>query len=353
MGLATQSPMTRVPADYCPAGSERRYTLREGPNAGKTLFYYDVQVGERPAKATVLLVHGFPECSYTYRHVRDHLIASGTPCRLIAMDHLGFGRSDPASFEMVDLHHAAHLRELIEHLDLQQITLLVHDWGGPIGIGALIDAPERVDNLVVMNSTVFPMPATGYTYANFPYRLLPWCRTADLIPARLWGSVAAYVVSHASPQSLPRFAYGIARMMWRDLSGALTRDMDTPESVWCAQFGTRMNALSAQRNVRHTRYWGHGYRYEVPGLGVQDTGPFYRRIQDRIGKVWGAQGRNIGVAGYFGGWDACGKDEVIQQWQTALPQMTPNTHRYPDVGHFVEEYKGAEIAEGVLALITR
>ncbi len=351
MSLPTQSPMTRVPTDYVPEGAARSFTLTNGPNAGKTMFYYDLTVGSGKPKGTVLLVHGFPECSYTYRHVRDHLIATNTPCRIVAMDHIGFGLSDPASFEMVDMHHAAHLRQLVQHLDLQDITMLVHDWGGPIGIGALIDEPQRLTNLVVMNTTVFPMPDAGYTYTNYPYRLLPWCKTAALIPARLWGGVAAYVVSHASPQSLPRFAAGIAAMMARDLSGQLTRDMNTPESVWCAQFGTRLNALSAQRNVRHTRYWGHGYRYTVPELGEQDTAPFYRHIQARIGAVWGPQGQNIGVAGYFGTWDPCGKDEVIAQWQAALPQMVPNTHRYSDVGHFVEEYKGVEIADGVRALM--
>lgn len=121
--------------------------------------------------------------------------------------------------------------------------------------------------------------------------------------------------------------------------------------MWCAQFGTRINALSSQRNVRHTPYWGHGYRYTVPGLGTQDTGPFYRHIQSRIGAAWGPKGQRIGVAGYFGGWDACGKDEVVAQWHAALPQMAARTHRYPDVGHFVEEYKGVEIAEGVQALL--
>lgn len=78
MSLPTNSPMTRVPDDYCPPGGARHFTLGEGPDAGKTLFYYDVTVGEGTPRTTVLMVHGNPECSYTYRHVRDHLIASGT-----------------------------------------------------------------------------------------------------------------------------------------------------------------------------------------------------------------------------------------------------------------------------------
>lgn len=350
MPFPTNTPMREVPGDYFPTGSDRWFNLPSGPNAGATLFYYDVTIGNTPPVTTVLLVHGNPECSYTWRHVRDTLVDRQLPCRIIAVDHQGFGLSDQARFEMVDMHHADQLAQLVRHLDLQDITLVVHDWGGPIGVGALIDMPERVRHLVVANSTVFPMPGDGYTYRNYPYRLLPWCHTATLIPAAWWGAVAAYVVSHARPQPMHRFITGFGRMLGRALNGTLTRDIDSPEAVWCAQFGSRINQRASQRHVRQTPVWGHGYRYHVPSLGAQDNQAFYRNIQDRIGTVWGPAGQSIGVAGFFGGWDPCGKDSVIAQWQSALPQMT--VHRYPDVGHFVEEVKGPEIAAGIIRLAT-
>ena len=350
MQIPTNTPMRRVPQDYVTPESVRWFTLPEGPNAGATLFYYDLQVGSGDPEGTVLMVHGNPECSYTWRHVRDGLAASGRSLRIIAPDHLGFGLSDQARFEMVDMHHADHLRQLVAHLDLQGLTLLVHDWGGPIGIGALIDTPTRVRNLVVANSTVFPMPPDGYTYRNFPYRVLPWSKTASWVPAAWWGAVAAYVVSHAHPQPLHRFVAGFGRMLAQALDGSLTHDMNRPEAVWCAQFGSRINQLASQRHVRQTPVWGHGYRYSVPGLGVQDNHAFYTNIQSRIGPVGGPAGQAIGAAGHFGGWDPCGKDSVIAQWQTALPQM--QMRRYPDAGHFVEEVKGAEIAADILTLIT-
>ena len=58
----------------------------------------------------------------------------------------------------------------------------------------------------------------------------------------------------------------------------------------------------------------------------------------------------IGVAGHFGDWDACGKASVIQQWTTALPQSVPHMHRHPNIGHFIEEYCGKDIAGSVLRL---
>jgi pimeloyl-ACP methyl ester carboxylesterase len=119
---------------------------------------------------------------------------SGT--RIVAMDHIGFGCSDQATYEMVDMHHARNLGEFVQALDLREITLVVHDWGGPIGIGALLLTPERVTNLVVLNATVFPIPRDGLTYENFPIPIVfPWSRTPKMVPDRLWGIHSAVAVT--------------------------------------------------------------------------------------------------------------------------------------------------------------
>lgn len=112
--------------------------------------------------------------------------------RIVAMDHIGFGISDQADFEMVDMHHAANLLQMRRHLDLQDITLVTHDWGGPIGIGALIQEPQRVTAMLAMNTTVFPMPPDGFTYKNYPFPWLPWYLTPHLIPDAPSGGVATF-----------------------------------------------------------------------------------------------------------------------------------------------------------------
>ncbi len=123
------------------------------------MFYRDSTHGSGNPDNTILFVHGNPECSYTYRDVIKHTInSSKKPFRIVAMDHIGFGLSDQASFEMVCMDHAKNLLELIEHLDLKNVTLIIHDWGGPIGIGAFLKDPGRRSNLVIFNSTVFPFP---------------------------------------------------------------------------------------------------------------------------------------------------------------------------------------------------
>jgi cis-3-alkyl-4-acyloxetan-2-one decarboxylase len=347
--VRSTSPLRRPPADYCPAGSDRWFTIPAGLDAGKTLFYSDHETapGEEP-RATVLFVHGNPECSYTYRSVRDALVASGEPLRLVAPDHIGFGLSDQADFEMVDLHHAENLRQLVDHLDLRDVTLVVHDWGGPIGVGAMLERPSRVAALAVVNSTVFPMPPDGFTYRNYPFPWLPWYLTPSLVPDALWGGVAAAVVRHGHPQPAASFLRTVAR--WVVAHGRDAIDPGGAEYVFSQMLRGRANARSSKRNVRQTPFWGHGYRYRDPRHGVQDNHGFYARIHDLVPRAWGRAGADIPVCGWFGGWDACGKDSVIAQWQHALPRMREHTHRRPHVGHFVEEVEGPAIAASILEL---
>lgn len=349
MKIPSNTPLRSPPADYCPPGSERWFTLGEGYDAGKQMFYTDHVSGPGPAEGTVVFVHGNPECSYTYRHIRDHLCASPRSLRLVAMDHVGFGLSDQADYEMIDYHHATNLLQLVRHLDLQHVTLVVHDWGGPIGIGAFMEDAWRVDRLLVLNTTIFPMPQTGITYTNFPVAWLPWAHTPRVIPDALWGGIAGYVVSHAEPQGTARFLFNSVRYALRHALHRLP--LGSPEYVWAEQFRTRANARSSQRNVLQTPVWGNGYRYTDPRHGVQDTHAWYERLHAEIPAQWGSAGRNIPVCGFFGQWDACGKDEVIAQWHAALPNMRNATWAYPDVGHFIEEYKGPEMAAAILDML--
>ena len=344
MTAPTNTPLNNPPADYCPPGSARWFTIPEGSDAGKTLFYFDHQSAPAAPAATVVFAHGNPESSYTYRHVRERLLQSSASLRVIGVDHVGFGLSDQATFEMVDMHHAANLRQLVHELDLHDVTLVVHDWGGPIGVGAFIDEPQRVRNLVVMNTTIFPMPSDGITYENFPMAWMPWSKTPALVPDALWGGVAAHVVSRGEPQSSARFLLGVSATTLRYALGQIADE--TPEGVWSSPMRSRANAKSSKRNVRQTPHWGHGYRYEDPTLGVQDNHAFYANMQDKVPRVW----RDIGAAGHFGSWDACGKASVIRQWHEALPGMVDRTHVYPHHGHFIEEYEGAEIALSILRL---
>ncbi|MDQ4005282.1 MAG: alpha/beta fold hydrolase [Actinomycetota bacterium] len=106
----------------------------------------------------VLMLHGNPTWSYLYRRFLPPIADAGF--RAIAVDHMGFGRSDRPSG-----HHHYHLRAhvgnlvaFIRELDLERITIVMQDWGGPIGFGAALEERSRVARLVVMNTWLGVLP---------------------------------------------------------------------------------------------------------------------------------------------------------------------------------------------------
>jgi haloalkane dehalogenase len=112
-------------------------------------------VEEGPARSpVVVLLHGQPTWSYLYRTVIPPLVAQGV--RVLAPDMIGFGRSDkPTSRSAYSVKgHIEALGELMGQLDLSRVTLVVQDWGGPIGLGAMRRAPERVRGVVAANTAL-------------------------------------------------------------------------------------------------------------------------------------------------------------------------------------------------------
>jgi haloalkane dehalogenase len=105
--------------------------------------------------APVLMLHGEPTWSYLYRAVIPRVATAGA--RAIAPDLFGFGKSDKwtddgqYSYAM----HVATVERLVEMLDLRGITLVVHDWGGPIGLRLAARHPDRIARLVVLNTGLF------------------------------------------------------------------------------------------------------------------------------------------------------------------------------------------------------
>ncbi|HWA28100.1 MAG TPA: alpha/beta fold hydrolase [Lacunisphaera sp.] len=111
--------------------------------------YLDEGQGEE----AVLMVHGNPTWSFFYRQV---VIAVHGRIRCIVPDHLGCGLSDkPQSFEYTLANHVENLRRLVDSLNLKKIHLIVHDWGGPIGLGTCLPQPEKLGRAVILNTAAF------------------------------------------------------------------------------------------------------------------------------------------------------------------------------------------------------
>lgn len=130
----------------------------------------------------VLLLHGEPTWSYLYRTVIPELTPT---CRAVAPDYFGFGRSDkPLRVEDYSYDfHAASIRRLVEQLDLRDLTVVVQDWGGPIGLRLAVEQPERVARVVVMNTGVAAGAPPSEEWLRF--RAFVRRHGPDLVPERL------------------------------------------------------------------------------------------------------------------------------------------------------------------------
>jgi haloalkane dehalogenase len=123
---------------------EPRYVEQDGLR-----MHYAVEGAGNP----ILLLHGEPSWGFLYRRMIPGLAAVG---RVVVPDLLGFGRSDKpvdrAAYSY-DMHYSAIERLLLE-LDLRELTLVVHDWSGPIGLRFAVEHADRVARLVILNTGV-------------------------------------------------------------------------------------------------------------------------------------------------------------------------------------------------------
>ncbi|MBY9021192.1 MAG: alpha/beta fold hydrolase [Candidatus Lokiarchaeota archaeon] len=347
--LLSNSPIKNVPADYYPKGCGNWFEILDGIDTGKKMFFRDSIHGHGEPEKTIVFVHGNPECSYTYRDVIKHLVkTSKKSIRIIAMDHIGFGLSDQASFEMVCMDHTQNLIQLIRYLDLHNVTLIIHDWGGPIGIGAFLKLSERLSNLVILNSTVFPMPLTGLTFKNYPLKRLAWSKLPKTIPNRYWGAFASFAIFFTLENPDELLTTMPTMLATAKEKGTLMENESVSQRIFREQFDSKPNTLSSKRLVLQTPFWGHGNLYKEPTLGERDTTPFYRFIQDSISKLWGPEGQNIGVRAVIGKLDPLAKEEVLQQWVDALPQLKGYIKIFENTNHFIEEFEPKFIANTII-----
>ena len=115
----------------------------------------------------VLLLHGEPTSSYLWRNVMPALVAAGR--RAVAPDLIGFGRSDkPADIGWYSYdRHVASISNLVAALDLSGMTLVVHDWGGPIGLRFAVEHEHLVDRLVILDTGIGGGRAPSDTWLRF------------------------------------------------------------------------------------------------------------------------------------------------------------------------------------------
>jgi haloalkane dehalogenase len=275
-------------------GFEPRYVERDGLR----MHYLD----EGPAAGQpVLLLHGEPTWSFLYRHMVPVLSDAGL--RAIAPDYFGFGRSDkPTEREWYTYdRHSDSIAELVNQIDLSRLTVVMQDWGGPIGMRLAVERPDLVDRLVVLNTGIFSGRPPSEAWLQFR----EFVRRLDLTiePGRVVNLTCGYslepdvVAGYDAPHPVPESKVGV-RMF--------------PELVATSQeHPSAAKMLEIREGIK---------RWEKPALVLfSDSDPIFSpaAAEAMAARIPGA-----------------GPAEIVQ-----------------GAGHFLQEQKGVEIAERIVRFV--
>jgi haloalkane dehalogenase len=269
---------------------------------GHRYHYLDEGAGE-----PVLVVHGNPTWSFYWRSL---VLALRGRNRLIAPDHMGCGLSDkPQDYPYRLERHIDNLVRLIDALDLRQATLVAHDWGGAIGLGAAVARPERFARLVLLNT------------AAFRARRMPWririCRTPLLGPLAVRGLNA-----------FARAALWMAVADRSKLSPAARAGLLAPYDSWAHRVAIQRFVEDIPMSPRHPSY---AKLVEIEhGLAALADRP--------VALVWGMR-------------DWCFTPWFLERFVEFFPQA--EVHRLTDVGHYVMEEAPERVVEIVQAFLAR
>jgi pimeloyl-ACP methyl ester carboxylesterase len=259
-------------------------------------------VDEGPRDApVVLMLHGNPTWSFYWRRL---IFALRATHRVIAPDHIGCGKSDKPDDQHYDYRLArriADIEVLVAALELRDITLMVHDWGGMIGLGWADRHPETVARLVLLNTAAFGLP---------PSKRMP----SSLRLARDT-RVGAVLV-----RGVNAFARGATRLCVtrRPLSAEVRDGLIAPYDSWA-------NRRAVLRFVQDIPLAPGDPSFEI----VAGVGNRVGQFDDRPVLIcWGAR-------------DFVFDDHFLRVWQQKLPHA--EVHRFADAGHYVLEDAGEEI----------
>jgi haloalkane dehalogenase len=248
----------------------------------------------------VVMVHGNPTWSFYYRNV---VLGLRDKIRCIVPDHLGCGLSDkPQNFNYTLSEHVANLRALLDSLNLRKIHLVVHDWGGPIGLGAALSKPEQLGRVVILNT------------AAFADTVVPWRIRLCRVP---W-------LGEQLVRGFNGFAWPATWMsVTQPLAKAVKRGFLYPYDNWANRIATHRFVVDIPS--------GQGGPSDVALAAIEAKLPLLRERPVRI--LWGGQ-------------DFCFNYHYYNRWRVLLPGA--NADCIESAGHYVLEdardYCVAEIA---------
>ena len=252
------------------------------------LNYHYLDEGQGDA---LLMVHGNPTWSFLWRNL---ITALRQRCRIIVPDHIGCGMSDkPQRYDYTLRRHIDNLVQLVEQLDLTNITLLAHDWGGAIGLGAALAQPERFARFVLFNTGAYPPPFVPWRIraCRFPFLGTFFIRGLNLFA---------------------RCALRMATTQPHRLKGAVGAGLLAPYDCWARRVAIDAFVRDIPLSRRHPTY-----------QTLADIEHRLPRLVDRpVVLIWGTR-------------DWCFRQTCLEKFIDIFPTAT--VHRLDDAGHYVME----------------
>ena len=259
----------------------------------------------------VVMLHGNPTWSFFYR---DLIRGLCDDYRTVVPDHVGCGLSDKPGDDRYDYtlrRRVDDLEALLEHLGLREgLTLVLHDWGGMIGMAYAHRHPERIKRLVVLNTAAFRMP---------PGKRLPWslrlCRAPLLGPLLVRG--------------LNLFCRGAPRVCVRR---PLPPDV---RAAYLAPYDSWANRIAVLRFVQ-----------DIPLRPGDRSYDLLVQVEEGLERF-----RGLPILICWGERDFVFDRLIREEWQRRFPQA--EVHRFPEAGHYVLEDAGAQIVPLVRDFLQR
>jgi len=279
--------------------ADARFEALDWPFAPRYLTHDDGlrqhYVDERPDGepiGTCLLLHGEPSWAYLYRDWIAPLLNAGY--RVVAPDHIGFGRSDKPTDDgwYTIAAHRRKLRDLIEHLDLGSITLVVQDWAGPIGLCTAVEDQGRYERLVILNTWLHD---DDFEYSE---------------GVRFWRQAALDPTAFGGDMPTGAIVASTIRRPGHDLE-AITAAFDAPYESSEAKAGARR------------------FPFLIPFAEPELGDAVVQAAAKRALRSW-----NIPISIAFGDADPVFEFVGAERWAAELPTST--LHKIEQAGHFVQ-----------------
>lgn len=239
----------------------------------------------------VLFIHGNPTWSFFYRNL---ILSMRNHIRCIAPDHIGCGLSDKPDYPefAYDLKaHSENILSLLDHLEIERVRLVLHDWGGAIGLTAFRNAPDRIEKITLLNTAAFPSK-------DVPTRIL-LCR----LP----------IIGSLLVRGLNGFALPATRMaVTQSLSNETKEGFLFPYDNW-------RNRVGVWRFVR-----------DIPFESKHPSLPLLIETEKALSKF-----SQTPAIACWGMKDFCFHGGFLEKWEKHWPHM--KVHRIEQAGHYLLE----------------